>query len=241
MLEAHDIAFGGWLQADLSNVLSGGVPEAKSLAGQYLLDLSATAGTEKLFGWRDGTLFVDAQFHGGNNILTSQMPAIQDPDNMDTSPTASIDRAWYRQKFFGRKLQLQVGLMYVDDQFLTVPYGQNFVSLDFSSDASISTFVLPTYPKGSYGADAFFHPVHGLYFSAGAFSDHSTELAYDPGGKLYITEEGWQGSWNAHRYEIQLGAWRDTGTFHRFLDDTPRRLRHVSGGERQTLAVCGGQ
>ncbi len=222
-LAAHGVALGGWLQTDLSSVASGGEPDAKPLAGQYLLDLSATVDTDRLFRWRGGTLLLDAQFHGGSNILTSQMPAIQDPDNMDASPTTSIDRAWYQQRFFGQKLQFQVGRMYVDDQFLTVPYGQNFVSLDFSSDASISTFVLPTYPKGSNGADAFFYPAHGLYFSAGAFRDHSIELPYDPGGTLYISEEGWQSSWGTHPYEVQLGGWRDTGMFQRFSDGTLRQ------------------
>ena len=226
-LQSQGIGLGGWLQSDLSSVPSGGKPGAKPVAGQYLLDLSATVDTGKLFGWRGGTLFVDAQLHGGNNILTSQMPAIQDPDNMDASATRSIDRAWYQQQLMGKKLQWRIGRMYVDDQFLAVPYGQNFVSLDFSSDASISTFVLPTYPKGSNGADAFFHPTPGLYFSGGVFRDHSTELPYDPGGDLYITEEGWQGSWNAHPYAFQLGAWRDTGRFERLSDGT---AQHGAGG-----------
>ncbi len=219
---ARGIAVGGSLQSDLSTVPSGGRTDAKPLAGQYLLDLSATVDTQNLFGWPGGILFIDAQFHGGNNIISAQMPAIQDPDNMDADPTASIDRAWYQRQLFGNKLQLRIGLMYVDDQFLTVPYGQNFVSLDFSSDASISTFVLPTYPQGSYGTNVFFHPSPNLYFSAGAFRDHSTELPYDPGGNLYLTEEGWQGNWEGHSYQLQLGAWRDTGTFQRYADGAPQ-------------------
>lgn len=233
-LAAHGIDLDGWLQTDVSTVPRGGQPHAKPLAGQYLLDLSATADTEKLFGWRGGTAFVDAQFHGGNNILSSQMPAIQDPDNMDASATVSIDRAWYQQQLFGKTLQLRVGRMYLDDQFLAVPYGQHFVSLDFSSDASISTFVLPTYPKGSYGGDAFVYPAPGLYFSAGMFRDHSTELSYDPGGNLYITEEGWQGTWRAHPYTLQLGAWRDTGRFQTFAG----RPRHGASG---AYLVAGGK
>ncbi|MGH8112749.1 MAG: carbohydrate porin [Rhodanobacteraceae bacterium] len=222
-LQSRGITLGGWLQADTSTVPEGGLTGANSVAGQYLMDLSATVDTERLFGWPGGAFFVDAQLHRGNNILTSQMPAIQDPDNMDANPTTSIDRAWYQQKLLHQKLQVQIGLMYVDDQFLTVPYGQNFVSLDFSSDASLSTFVLPTYPKGSYGADVFVYPMKGLYFSAGVFGDHSTELPYDPGGQLYISEEGWQGNWNAHVYEIQIGVWRDTGTFRRLANGAPRR------------------
>ena len=234
-LQSRGIALDGWLQADVSSVPAGGQPAADPVSGQYLLDLSATVDTQKLFGWSGGTFFADAQFHGGNNIVTSQMPAIQDPDNMDASPTASIDRAWYQQKMLDQKLQVQIGLMYVDDQFLTVPYGQNFVSLNFSSDASISTFVLPTYPKGSYGADVFVYPVKGLYLSAGAFGDHSTELPYDPGGRLYITEEGWQGHWGGHAYTIQAGAWRDTGTFRRFSNTAPR------AGAAGMYAVVSGQ
>lgn len=226
-LRSHGITLGGWLQFDSSTVASGGQPSALRYDGQYLLDLSATVDTEKLLGWTGGALFVDAQNHGGPNILDHQIPAIQDPDNQDAYAETSVDRAWYRQALLGQKLQLQAGLMYVDDQFLTVPYGQNFVSLDFSSDSSISTFVLPTYPKGSPGGDAFFYPAKGLYFSVGAFDDHSTELPYDPGGTLYITEEGWQNNWHGHSYALQVGWWTDTGTFQRFRGGDLRG--HASG------------
>ena len=227
LLKQHGITFSGWLQFDSSSVASGGQPNAIPYDGQYLLDIAVTADTKKLFGWPGGTLFVDAQTHSGPNILTHQMPSIQDPDNMDAHSETSIDRAWYRQDIAHQKLQLQVGLMYVDDQFLTVPYGENFVSLDFSSDSSISTFVLPTYPKGSPGGDVFAYPVKGLYFSGGVFNDHSTELPYDPGGNLYITEEGWKSSWHNLPYKLQVGAWRDTGRFFRFVGGVQHG--HASG------------
>jgi porin len=226
-LEKHGVTFNGFLQFDSSTVARGGQPRAIPYDGQYLLDMAVTVDTNKLLGWPGGTLFVDAQSHSGPNILTHQMPSIQDPDNMDASSFTSVDRVWYRQDLLQQKVQLQGGLMYVDDQFFTVPYGQNFVSLDFSSDSSISTFVLPTYPNGSPGGDVFVYPVKGLYFSAGAFNDHSTELPYDPGGNLYITEEGWQGSWHERPYKLQIGSWRDTGRFRRFTGGVMHN--HASG------------
>jgi hypothetical protein len=59
-------------------------------------------------------------------------------------------------------------------------------------------------------------PRKGLYFSGGVWSDHSTELRYDPGGDLYVTEEGWGSSGHGLPYKLQVGAWRDTGKFQRF-------------------------
>jgi porin len=215
-LESHGITLNGWLQFDSSTVASGGQANPIPYDGQYLLDVSVTVDTKKLFGWTGGTLFVDGQTHSGPNLLMHQMPAFQDADNMDAYSFTKVDQAWYRQDFLRQKLQLQAGLMYVDEQYFTVPYGGNFVSLDFSSDSSISTFVLPTYPKGSPGADVFVYPVKGLYFSFGGFNDHSTELPYDPGGNLYITEEGWQSSWRGLPYKLQIGSWWDSGTFRRF-------------------------
>lgn len=226
-LGLHGITFNGFLQLDGSSVASGGQPHPLAFDGQYLLDIAVTADTKELMGWSGGTLLVDVQTHSGPNILERQMPSIQDADNMDASSFTEVDRAWYRQDLLRQKLRLHAGLMYVDDQFLTVPYGQNFVSLDFSSDSSISTFVLPTYPKGSFGGDIFFYPAKGLYFSAGTFNDHSTELPYDPGGDLYITEEGWQSEWHDLDYKLQVGAWRDTGSFHRFVGGIVRG--HASG------------
>lgn len=219
---SRGIALGGWLQFDSSRMLAGGLPEAPGYLGQYLLDLSANIDAQKLLGWTGGSFLMEVQSHRGANILGRQMLAIQDPDNMDApANTLWVAQTWYQQDLLGQKLQLQAGLMYVDSQFLTVPYGGNFISLDFSSDASISTFVLPTYPKGSPGADAFYYPLPGLYFSLGAFNDHSAELPYDPGGRLLITEEGWQSLWHGHAYKLQLGAWTDTGTFQRLADNAP--------------------
>jgi hypothetical protein len=215
-LKDHGVTFSGWLQLDGSTVASGGLPNAIPFDGQYLLDVATTVDTKQLFGWPGGTLLVDVQAHNGPNIIGHQFLPIQDPDNMDAYQQTSVDRAWYQQYLLRQKLQLQVGVMYVDDKFLTVPYGQNFVSLNFSSDASASTFVLPTFPKGAFGGDAFVYPVKGLYFSGGVWNDHSTELRYDPGGDLYVTEEGWDSSWHGLPYKLQVGTWRDTGKFQRF-------------------------
>lgn len=222
----HGVTFNGWLQLDGSTVASGGQPKAIGFDGQYLLDVATTIDTKQLFGWPGGTFLVDVQSHSGPNILTHQMPALQDPDNMDADSFTSVDRAWFQQDLLRHKVQLQVGLMYVDDKFLTVPYGQNFLSLDFSSDSSISTFVLPTFPKGAFGGDAFVYPGKGLYFSFGVYNDHSTELPYDPGGELYITEEAWQSTWHGLPFGLQFGAWRDTGRFQRFLGGV---VHHASG------------
>jgi carbohydrate-selective porin OprB len=225
-LQAHGVGLSGWLQLDGSTVATGGQPKALGFDGQDLLDVAVNVDAGKLLGVPGGTFLIDVQSHNGPNVLTHQMPALQDADNMDAYQETSVDRAWYQQDLFGKKVQAQVGLMYVDDQFFTVPYGQNFVSLDFSSDASISTFVLPTFPKGSFGGDLVVSPKEGLSFSGGMYNDHSTELSYDPGGDLFLTEEGWQSKWHHLPYKLQVGAWRDTGRFQRFAGGVSH---HVAG------------
>jgi porin len=225
-LEKHGITFSGFLQLDGSTVASGGEPNPLGFDGQDLLDVATNIDTKKLLGLPGGLFMIDVQSHNGPSILTHQMPALQDPDNMDAYAETSVDRAWFQETLLHRKVQAQVGAMYVDDQFFTVPYGQNFVSLDFSSDASISTFVLPTFPKGAFGGDLFVYPVKGLYVSGGMFNDHATELSYDPGGDLYLTEEGWQSAWRGLAYKVQAGTWRDTGRFRRF---TGGMAHHASG------------
>lgn len=222
-LRERGVTLSGFLQLDGSHVFAGGVPHPSWLDKQYLLDLNATIATQPLFGWPGGTLFVDFQSHSGPSVVVTQVPVIADADNMDAPTLNEVDRAWYRQDFLGKRLQLQVGLMYVDDQFLTVPYGQNFISLDFSSDSSISTFVLPTYPKAAWGIDAWIYSNAHFSFALGAFRDHSTELPYDPGGNLLITEEGWQDTWRGLPYKVQLGVWTDDGTFRRFSGGPARR------------------
>jgi porin len=215
-LDQHGVDLSGWVQLDGSTVAAGGQPDPLGFDGQYLIDLTAAIDTAKLVHLPGGTVMLDGQSHSGPSILTHQLPALQDPDNMDAYSETSLDRAWYQQSLWKQRVQMQVGLMYVDDQFFTVPYGSNFVSLDFSSDASVSTFLLPTFPKGSFGGDVQVAATKSLSFSGGAYNDHSTELPYDPGGVLYLTEEAWQSHWHGRPWKLQLGGWRDTGRFVRF-------------------------
>ncbi len=225
-LAAQGISFGGFLQADGSHVFSGGLPHALGFDAQSLIDVFVTVDTGKLLGWQGGTLFLDAQSHSGPSVVPNQVPAIADPDNMDAGAQTNLDRAWFQQDLMAHRLQLRLGLMYVDDQFYTVPYGQNFVSLDFSSDASISTFVLPTYPKGAWGGDVFYEPDHTLSFSLGVFHDRETELPYNPGGALIVSEEALRAHWHGLPFTLQLGGWIDTGRFQRFAAGV---VHHAAG------------
>ena len=215
-LGKRGISPGGFLQLDGSHVLSGGLPHPLGFDAQRLLDLFVLIDTHKLLGWLGGTLFLDAQSHSGASVVTHQVPAIADPDNMDAYSETSLDRAWFQQDLLGREVRVRLGLMYVDDQFFTVPFAQNFLSLDFSSDASISTFVLPTYPKGAWGADMFAYPSRSVSFSIGVFRDHETELPYDPGGRLIVSEEALRSRLNGLPVKLQVGGWIDTGRFRRF-------------------------
>ncbi len=225
-LSKRGVSFGGFVQLDGSHVLAGGVPHPLGFDAQRLFDVFATIDTGRLLGWPGGTVFLDAQSHSGASVVPHQVPAIADPDNMDAPAQTSLDRAWFQQDLLARTLRVRLGLMYVDDQFFTVPYAGNFVSLDFSSDASISTFVLPTYPKGAWGGDVFFDPNRNVSFSVGVFRDHSTELAYDPGGELVVSEEALRGHWRGLPVKVQIGGWIDTGRFRRFQGGT---VHHAAG------------
>lgn len=160
-LDRRGLSLGGWVQMDGSSVAKGGVPNADGFIGQYLIDVALAVDTGKLLHVPGGTLNVEAQSHSGSNILDRQMAAIQDPDNMDAPPGTWLAKLYYEQDLMQQKVQLQGGLMYMDDRFASVPYCGRFLSLDFASDASISTFVLPTYPKGSWGGNVRVMPVGG--------------------------------------------------------------------------------
>ena len=225
-LDNRGVTLGGFLQLDGSHVLTGGLPHPLAFDAQRLLDVFVILDTRKLLGWPGGTLFLDAQSHGGPSVIPHQVPAIADPDNMDAYSETSLDRAWFQQDLFARKVRVRLGLMYVDDQFFTVPFGQNFVSLDFSSDASISTFVLPTYPKGAWGGDVFAYPDRHVSFSIGVFRDHETELPYDPGGTLIVSEEAVRSRCSGLSVKLQIGGWVDTGRFRRFRGGV---VQHAAG------------
>ena len=225
-LHSQGIDLSGSILTDVSRNLRGGLTD-QGVIGQYLVDLSAEINTDRLFGWNGGTIFVDVQGHRGPSVQAKQTGSIQDPDNMDAYNVTGIDRAWYQQDLADKRVKLRIGLMYVDDQFLRVPYAQDFVSLDFSSDASISTFVLPTYPRGAFGADTFVFPARSFYIAAGLFDGHLYHvLPYDPGGDFFIAQTGLKGRVMDLPGVLELGMWRHTGTFERFIGG---QQHHASG------------
>jgi hypothetical protein len=99
-------SLGGFLQLDGSHVLKGGLPHPLGFDAQRLLDVFVILDTRKLLGWPGGTLFLDAQSHGGPSVIPHQVPAIADPDNMDAYSETSLDRAWFQQDLFERETEL---------------------------------------------------------------------------------------------------------------------------------------
>lgn len=222
-LKQHGVRLGGWVQMDGSSVAAGGEPNADAFIGQYLIDLTATVDTDKLLHWPGGTLYVEGESHSGSSVGQKQFPAIQEPDNMDARAHTWLAQLYYQQNLLHDRVQTQAGLMYGGTRFVSFPYGSHFISLNFNADGAVSTFVLPTYPKGAWGGDVTVVPVKGLSFAGGAYEDDATHVGYAPGGALLITQEAWQG----RPFKLQVGAWRDTGKFRRFEGGT---VHHASGG-----------
>ena len=77
------------LQAASEN-FSGGI-RTNRIDWRYRLDVSLTLDTQRLFGWKGGTAFVDFMAHGGQNPANDLVGALQAISAIDSNPATRLD------------------------------------------------------------------------------------------------------------------------------------------------------
>jgi len=225
----HDrgIDFAGSILLDTSRNLTGGFTQDKTVF-RYLLDMSATLDTEKLFGWHGGTLFIDFQNHDGKNGSGDLTRDVQGFDNIDGSHFTQLYQFWYQQLLAGDTLRIKAGKIDANTDFSLIEHGKEFINS--SPSYSLTIFPMVTYPDPAPGAQMFWSPAGTWYLAAGGFysNQHQTFLNFAghpeaieraAGGAFLIGEAGarWSlsGSLN-YPGHAALGAWGHTGEFPKF-------------------------
>jgi porin len=222
------IALNFSLTFEANRVLSGGL--VQHTTGHALYDLNASFDLERIAGWKDAQLSVEAYaVHGHDPSL--DVGDYQVFSDYSTDERAQIAQVFYEQWFAERTLRLKLGKLDANSDF-GLP-GTEVESIHSGKWYSPTTFPMVTYPNPAFGMLAGWVPDEDWSLQLGVY-DGATALGVetgglgpatffgDPEGNFCIGELARR--WRVGARELAggatLGAWRHTGTFDEFSGGT---------------------
>lgn len=225
-LDSRGISFGTTGSLEGYYNFAGGIRRGSAFAA--LMDANMTVDLEKLMGWKDGTFYVDFEYHGGDNPTTMLVGDLQVFDKNNAAPFFEALELWYQQILFHNKLRIKVGKVDANTEFSVIDNGLGFINSPTQVTPAFPVF--PTFPDPMPGITMFFHPDH-LFFADFALydanqSDHFLNFYGDPSsaqlslhGQLYIAETGL--NWNhlpvlGYEGNFKVGLWNHNGLFNNF-------------------------
>ena len=228
-----------------SENFSGGI-HTNRIDWRYRLDVSLTLDTQKLFGWKGGTAFVDFMAHGGQNPANDLVGELQAISAIDQNPATRLDQIWYRQDLFDGNLWFKLGRIDTTYDFDNIRDAQVFLNGSFGFSPSI--FVFPSYPFSAWGGEVSWQPMSAVTLHGGLF-DGNTEntvpnvastnpnAVENPDGILALVEESLNWRISAHHLSgtFTLGQWYHTGTFQRYSGSNVRGAEGFYAYLDQTL------
>ncbi len=232
------------LQAASEN-FSGGI-RTNRVDWRYRLDATITLDTQKVFGWKGGTAFVDFLAHGGQNPANNLVGELQAISAIDQNPDTRLDQIWYQQKLFDSKLWFKVGRIDATYDLDHIRDAQPFLNGSFGFAPSI--FVFPSYPFSAWGGEFSWQPINLLTFRGGLFDGNTSNTlpalpsndpyaVENPYGLMSVLEESlnWSVGRNKLRGTLTWGQWYHTGSFQTYPGGTRQDAYGFYGYIDQTL------
>lgn len=207
-----------------NHVLSGGVRQQTTAHALY--DLTTTFDLDRIAGWKDAQITIEAYATGGHNPSLDVGDA-QSFSDISTIDVAQIAQVFYEQWFAARTCRLKFGKMDANSDFAAPANGTE--SIHSAAAFSPTCFAMVTYPNPATGILAGWVPNEdwslnlAMYDGAGAAGVNTGSLGpesffRDPPGYLFLGELGrrWKLGGNDLVGGASIGAWRHTGTFDDF-------------------------
>ncbi len=232
------------LQAASEN-FSGGI-RTNRIDWRYRLDATMTLDTQKVFGWKGGTAFVDFLAHGGQNPANDLVGELQAVSAIDQNPDTRLDQIWYQQNLFDGKLWFKAGRIDTTYDLDHIRDAQPFLNGSFGFAPSI--FVFPSYPFSAWGGEFSWQPISSLAFRGGLFDGNTSNTlpaipsidpyaVENPYGLMALTEESlnWSAGRNKLSGTLTVGQWFHTGGFQTYAGGTRQGAFGFYGYIDQTL------
>ncbi|WP_246375755.1 carbohydrate porin [Gluconacetobacter takamatsuzukensis] len=225
---------------ELWGLAAGGLHPGPTYDGMTAVTLMVD--TERSLGWRDGLLNISALQIRGRSLTGERLGALNTASGYDAGRSTRLFELWYGQGFFNDRLDIRVGSIDLDTEFLVSQNASFFLNASFGWPLSTSSNLYsggPSWPFSALGARAKWMPIDQLVLMGAITDDNPTRGPFystiaptqrDPsgtafstsGGTLFIGEAQFSGDvarWTAGKDAPSLpGTWKvgglyDTGRF----------------------------
>jgi len=185
---------------ELWGVTSGGVDPGPTYDGMTAVALSFD--TERAFGWHDGLFNISALQIRGRSVTGERVQSLNAVSGYDAGRSTRLFELWYGQGFFGNTLDIRVGTLDLDTEFLVSQNASFFLNASFGWPLSTSSNLYsggPSWPFSALGARVKWTPVMPLVLMGAVTDDNPTRGPFysavsparlDPSGTSFSTKGG---------------------------------------------------
>ncbi|NRO99305.1 carbohydrate porin [Paraburkholderia sp. NMBU_R16] len=180
MLADHGVTFNAQETSELYGNFSGGLSRGVSYDGVTQFGLNAD--TDKAFGLKGGTFFVDALQIHGHGITASRLNSLQAASGAEAEATTRLWELWYQQAL-GDNFDVKIGQQSLDQEFIVSQYASTFANATFGWPVLAATDLPaggPAYPLSSFGLRARFKPNTSTTILGGIFDGNPAPGNGDP-------------------------------------------------------------
>ncbi len=217
-LEEHGVTVAGSFTIEWADAISGGL--SRKWVSRNIFNINTTFDTEKLFGWKGGTFFVDVASSDSTEGGTF-VPGTQWTSTIEIGgDTFQIANVWYQQELFDGALRAKFGKIDPTTEFGYLSASAGYLNLGTLYPMTFLT--VPTYPYSSLGGVAYLYPCDNFYVGGGVFDANFLRDQFIPDdqfddvwavGEMGLTFDT-LGPVNDVR--LAFGGWYDSRDFDRF-------------------------
>jgi porin len=170
-LERKGIVFNLNYTNDFLSNVRGGIGPGSVLIGVFQPQLDIDL--QQLLGWQAGHFHSHGLVTHGPFFSQTYLGNILAVSNLEAGPVARLYSLWYEQSAFNDRLNVRLGLMSADSQFLQSKTASNFINNGISWPTFLAANLPaggPAYPLPDPGIRVRIKPTEELAFQAAVFS-----------------------------------------------------------------------
>lgn len=182
-------------------VASGGLHQGASYNGMSAASL--TFDPSRIGGWKYGLFNVSALQIRGRSATSDNVGALNTLSGYDAQRSLRLFELWYGQGFLGNRLDVRVGSLDLDTEFMVSQNASLFLNASFGWPLSASTDLYsggPSWPYSALGARIRYNPLYPLVLMLAATDDNPT------GGPFYPSQDNPTQNLSGTRFGVSNGA-----------------------------------
>ncbi len=199
-LDRHGVQINLQDVEELWGLASGGVRPGPTYDGITAVTLQLN--TQQAFGWHDGLFNISALQIRGRSLTNERLQSLNAVSGYDAGRSTRLFELWYGQGFFGNRLDVRVGSVDLDTEFLVSQNASLFLNASFGWPLSTSSNLYsggPSWPYSAVGVRVKWAPAHPLVLMGAVTDDNPTHGPFyssvaanqrDPSGTQFSTEGG---------------------------------------------------